>query len=131
VADIVGKEAWLKRKRRIRRKISGSSDRPRVSVFRSRRNFSAQAIDDSCGATLASISTESLRVKKDLKIEGNVLVENAKALGVQFAKILQEKGISMIVFDRNGYAFMVWSRPSPRVRAKAGFSFNEAGQYAR
>ena len=105
MADIVGKEAWLKRKRRIRKKISGSSDRPRVSVFRSRRNFSAQAIDDGCGATLASISTESLHVKEGLKIEGNVLVENAKALGVQFAKILQEKGISMIVFDRNGYAF--------------------------
>ena len=99
MADVVRKEAWLKRKRRIRKKISGSSDRPRVSVFRSRRNFSAQAIDDGCGATLASISTEDLHVKKGLKIEGNVLVENAKAMGVQ------EKGISMIVFDRNGYAF--------------------------
>jgi large subunit ribosomal protein L18 len=74
-------------------------------VFRSRRNFSAQAIDDGCGATLASISTESPHVKEGLKIEGNVLVENAKALGVQFAKILQGKGISMIVFDRIGYAF--------------------------
>lgn len=105
MADIVGKEAWLKRKQRIRKRITGTSERPRVTVFRSRRNLTAQAIDDASRTTLASISTESLRIKEVLKIEGNVLVENAKALGMQFAKILQEKGISMVVFDRNGYAF--------------------------
>jgi large subunit ribosomal protein L18 len=103
--DKTTQEAWLRRKWRIRKKVFGLAERPRVTVFRSGKNFSAQAIDDEMGVTLASISSESPGIKSKLKIGVNVRMEDARALGLAFAKILQENKISKIVFDRNGYAF--------------------------
>ena len=84
----------IKRKSRIRSKISGSATLPRISVFRSNRYLSAQAIDDVNATTLASIhsKTDSLRVSK----------EGATTLGTAFAAKLKEAGITEIVFDRNG-----------------------------
>lgn len=103
--DTSSQARWLRRKKRIRKKVFGLAGRPRVTVFRSGKNFSAQAIDDERGVTLASISSESSGIKRELKIGANVRVEDARALGLAFAKILQGKKISTIVFDRNGYAF--------------------------
>lgn len=86
-----------KRKLRIRGKISGSVERPRVSVFRSNRYFSAQAIDDVANVTLASINGKKLALRANK--------EDAAKLGAEFAKVLKEKGINTIVFDRNGYEY--------------------------
>jgi large subunit ribosomal protein L18 len=95
-------EGRARRKRRIRKKISGSGDRPRVSVFRSSKHIYAQAIDDSSGSTVATVSTLSTDVKSAL--EGNK-TEEAKAVGAALAKVLKDKGIEQIIFDRNGYLY--------------------------
>jgi len=95
-------EGRERRKRRIRKKISGSGDRPRVSVFRSSKHIYAQAIDDSKGSTLATVSTLSDGVKESL--EGDKTAE-AKAVGAALAKVLKDKGIEQVIFDRNGYLY--------------------------
>ena len=90
----------LKRKEHIRKKISGTGDRPRMTVTRSNRHISIQIIDDTRGHTLASAST----LEKELnKIKGNVA--GAEQLGEVMGKRLMEKNIKSVVFDRNGYLY--------------------------
>ena len=91
------------RHRRIRKKISGTSSRPRLAVFRSARHIYAQAIDDSAGSTLATSST--LRIQKSLKKTYTGNKEAAKAVGTDVAKKLIEKSISTVVFDRGGFLY--------------------------
>ncbi len=87
----------LKRKLRIRAKISGSASLPRVSVFKSNRYLSVQAIDDVTATTLAALNSKVTGHKANK--------EGATALGVAFAATLKSAGISTIVFDRNGYQY--------------------------
>jgi large subunit ribosomal protein L18 len=87
----------VKRKRRIRAKISGTQELPRVSVFRSNRYFYAQAIDDVNGVTLASIDGKKLSLKANIK--------NATELAKTFSNTLKDKGIGKVIFDRNGYLY--------------------------
>ncbi len=91
------------RHRRIRKKISGTSLRPRLAVFRSTRHIYAQAIDDSAGSTLAASST--LTIQKSLKKTYTGNKEAAKAVGADVAKKLIEKSISTVVFDRGGFVY--------------------------
>ena len=91
------------RHRRIRKKISGTSLRPRLAVFRSARHIYAQAIDDSAGNTLAASST--LTIQKSLKKTYTGNKEAAKAVGADVAKKLIEKSISTVVFDRGGFVY--------------------------
>ena len=91
------------RHRRIRKKISGTSLRPRLAVFRSARHIYAQAIDDSAGSTLADSST--LTIQKSLKKTYTGNKEAAKAVGADVAKKLIEKSISTVVFDRGGFVY--------------------------
>ena len=91
------------RHRRIRKKISGTSLRPRLAVFRSARHIYAQAIDDSAGSTLAPSST--LTIQKSLKKTYTGNKEAAKAVGADVAKKLIEKSISTVVFDRGGFVY--------------------------
>ncbi len=88
-----------RRKRRIRKKISGTSVRPRMSVFRSLKHIGVQIIDDSTGATLASASTCEKSLKKE---RGNGNCEAAKVIGQTIAERAKQKGIEQVVFDRNG-----------------------------
>jgi len=91
------------RHRRIRKKISGTSLRPRLAVFRSARHIYAQAIDDCAGSTLAASST--LTIQKSLKKTYTGNKEAAKAVGADVAKKLIEKSISTVVFDRGGFVY--------------------------
>ncbi len=91
------------RHRRIRKKISGTSLRPRLAVFRSARHIYAQAIDDSAGSTLAASST--LTIQKSLKKTYTGNKEAAKSVGADVAKKLIEKSISTVVFDRGGFVY--------------------------
>ena len=91
------------RHRRIRKKISGTSSRPRLAVFRSARHIYAQAIDDSAGATLVASST--LTIQKSLKKTYTGNKEAAKAVGADVAKELIKKSISTVVFDRGGFVY--------------------------
>lgn len=88
-----------RRKRRIRKKISGNHDKPRMSVFRSLKHISVQIVDDNAGTTLAAASTYE-KAMKDRKGTGNVLA--AKAVGEMIAERAKQKGIERVVFDRNG-----------------------------
>jgi large subunit ribosomal protein L18 len=87
----------LKRKRRIRAKISGCASLPRVSVFKSNRYLSVQAIDDVTATTLVALNSKATGHRSNK--------EGATALGVAFAASLKAANISQIVFDRNGYQY--------------------------
>jgi large subunit ribosomal protein L18 len=95
--------ARLKRRQRIRRKISGSEARPRLSVFRSTRHIYAQIIDDGKGQTLVAASTLSGELKD--KLSGLKKADAAKEVGRLLAARAREKGISQVVFDRNGFIY--------------------------
>ncbi|CAM3232047.1 50S ribosomal protein L18 [Vagococcus sp. PNs007] len=89
----------LKRHGRVRAKISGTAECPRLNVFRSNKNIYAQLIDDVAGVTLASAST------LDKDISGGNKTELASAVGGSIAKKATEKGIKEVVFDRGGYLY--------------------------
>lgn len=89
----------LKRRKRIRSKISGTAERPRLSIFRSNKNIYAQLIDDVAGVTLASASTLDENVSDATK------VEQAAAVGKAIAEAAKAKNISAVVFDRSGYLY--------------------------
>jgi large subunit ribosomal protein L18 len=92
-------QARLRRRRRVRAKIRGSAERPRLSVFRSNRGIGAQLIDDVNGHTLAAVNwTES-----DLKSLGRM--DQAKRAGELLAQRAKEAGVETVVFDRGGYRF--------------------------
>jgi large subunit ribosomal protein L18 len=98
--QLVGRE---RRKLRIRRKLSGTAERPRVTVFRSLKHIYAQAIDDVTGNTLAHTSTLAADVKS--AIAESDKTDAAKKVGAAIAKALLAKGVSQVVFDRNGYLY--------------------------
>lgn len=86
--------------KRIRQKVSGSTERPRLAVFRSVKHIYAQVIDDAAGHTLAAASSNE---KNGVKSGGNVA--GAKAVGKLLAQRAQEKGVKTVVFDRGGYLY--------------------------
>ncbi len=85
-------------KKGIRTKISGTSERPRLSVFKSNRSIYAQLIDDLQGRTIASASSKDLEV-------ANATIDTAKTVGGKLAEKAKEAGVSAVVFDRNGYKY--------------------------
>ena len=95
--------ARSKRKKRIRSRVIGTSERPRLNVFRSLKHIYAQAIEDATGKTLVSASTRSSELKGSLRYAGNV--DAAKKVGELIAKKCLEKGIQKVVFDRSGYLY--------------------------
>jgi large subunit ribosomal protein L18 len=100
-ARLVGRE---RRKLRIRKKISGTQERPRLSVFRTAKHIYAQVIDDTTGSTIAHASTLS----KDIKGsggEGGNKTDAAKKVGTLIAQLCKAKNVEKVVFDRNGYMF--------------------------
>jgi large subunit ribosomal protein L18 len=93
-------------KMRLRKKIDGTSDRPRLSVFRSLSHIYVQVIDDRTGTTVASASTTESSLKGGLSTGakgGNV--KGAEAVGKAIAERLKTKGITKVVFDRNGFLY--------------------------
>ena len=96
-------ERRSRRKHTIRLKIVGSSERPRLSVFRSARHVYAQVVDDTQGVTLAAASTLAEDVKSQGKAKSKV--EAAKRVGEAVAKACLAKNIGQVVFDRNGFDY--------------------------
>jgi large subunit ribosomal protein L18 len=96
-------DARLKRQIRVRKKVRGTTERPRLNVFKSSRHIHAQIIDDISGVTLVAASTISPDIKSDLAYSGNV--EAAKKVGAAIAKKAIEKNIVSVVFDRNGFLY--------------------------
>jgi large subunit ribosomal protein L18 len=115
---IVGRE---RRKLRIRRRIEGTLERPRLSVFRSARHIYAQVVDDAAGTTLAHSSTLSRDVRTEAA-EVNKL-DAAKKVGQAISKLLLAKGIDKVVFDRNGYLYHGRIRALADAARAAGLKF--------
>jgi large subunit ribosomal protein L18 len=93
--------ARLRRHARIRRRISGTQSRPRLSVFRSAVHIYAQVIDDTQGRTIVAAST----AEADLKKTKGTKSDQAKAVGAEIAKRAKAAGISQVIFDRGGYLY--------------------------
>lgn len=94
-------EMRLQRHKRIRATLSGTAEKPRLNVFRSNANITAQIIDDTKGVTLVSAST----LESDLKIKNGGNVEAAKLIGAEIAKRAKKANIKEVVFDRGGYLY--------------------------
>ena len=94
-------KARLARHARVRKKVSGTTEIPRLSVYRSLKNIYAQIIDDTTGKTIVSAST----LDADLKANYGGNKEAAKAVGLAIAKKAAEKNIKTVVFDRGGYVY--------------------------
>lgn len=93
----------LKRKKRIRKRISGTPSRPRLSIFRSARHIYAQVIDDTAGQTLVAASSLEKAVKEKPKFESKVSMANF--VGKLLAERAISQGIKTVVFDRNGFLY--------------------------
>ena len=114
-------EGRARRKARIRNKISGTSERPRLSVFRSARHIYAQVVDDTGGGTLASASTLS----RDLRgtLESDDKTGAARKVGALIAKMCLERSVEKVVFDRNGFLYHGRVKALAEAAREAGLSF--------
>jgi len=95
--------ARLRRQKKVRKKIRGTAERPRLSVFRSTRHIYAQLVDDESGRTITGVSTLTAAVRDKLPASGNI--EAAKRVGRAMAERAREKGVTRVVFDRNGFLY--------------------------
>lgn len=110
-----------KRKLRLRKKIRGTTERPRLSVFFSGRHVYAQVIDDDKGCTLVSACTLQEGIKEGEKMLGNI--EGAKKVGRAVAAAAVEKNITAVVFDRNGYLYHGKVKALADAAREAGLQF--------
>ncbi|GAC1410700.1 MAG: 50S ribosomal protein L18 [Actinomycetota bacterium] len=108
--------ARLRRHRRVRKRVAGSQERPRLAVFRSNRHIYAQVIDDLQGHTLAAASTLKLEVEGDKKAA-------ARKVGAELAKRAKEAGVSKVVFDRGGNQYHGRVREVAEGAREAGLEF--------
>ena len=97
------KRIWLKRKKRISKKIVSTVDRPRLSVYRSAKHIYGQVIDDTTGTTIVAASSNEKAVKDQPKFESKV--DKAVFTGKLLAERAMEKGVKQVVFDRNGFLY--------------------------
>lgn len=110
-----------RRKLGIRHRISGTTERPRLSVFRSGKHIYAQVVDDSSGMTIAAASTLSCDLKESVK-EGTK-TDSARKVGALIAQICLGKTVDKIVFDRNGYLYHGRIKALAEAARKAGLKF--------
>ncbi len=111
-------------KYRIRKKMTGTTQKPRLSVFRSELHIYVQVIDDMSGQTLASASTVDAKVKGTMSkgvAGGNI--KGAELIGTTIAERLKEKGITKVVFDRNGFLYHGRVRAVAEAARSAGLEF--------
>ena len=113
--------ARIKRHRRIRNKISGTAQQPRLAVFRSNQHMYAQLIDDTAHNTIVAASTMESEIASKLSSTSNV--EAAQAVGEALAKKALEKGITEAVFDRGGYIYHGKVKALAEAAREAGLQF--------
>ena len=121
VKKISRSEVRENKHRRIRSRLSGTPEKPRLSVFRSNNHMYAQVIDDEAGNTIVSASTVQEDVKKGLDKTNNV--EAAKKLGEVIAKKALDNGIKTVVFDRGGYIYQGKVKALAEAAREAGLEF--------
>lgn len=111
-------EIRLRIHKRIRQRVAGTEERPRLAVFRSLNHIYAQVIDDGQGVTVAAAAT----TEKDLRGKGGN-VEGAKLIGQKVAERAKEKGITKVVFDRGGYLYHGRVKALAEAARQAGLEF--------
>ena len=114
-------EVRAKKHRRMRNRLSGTAERPRLAVFRSNNHMYAQIIDDTVGNTLVSASTTQKDVKAELEKTNDVAA--AAYLGTVIAKRALEKGITSVVFDRGGFIYQGKVQALADAAREAGLNF--------
>jgi large subunit ribosomal protein L18 len=107
-------ELRARRHARVRARVSGTPERPRLAFYRSNRFVSAQVIDDTKGATLAAVHGRSFK---------GALTAQAEAVGAEIAKLAKGKGISAVVFDRGGYAYAAQVKAFADAARAGGLAF--------
>ncbi len=113
------REARVRRHRRVRKKVRGTAERPRLAVFRSNKHIGAQVIDDRAGVTLAAAST----VEADLASDATGTTEAATKVGERLAERAREAGVSTVVFDRGGFHYHGRVAALADAARKAGLEF--------
>ena len=121
ISKVSKSEIRRKKHARLRNRISGTAEKPRLSVFRSNNHMYAQIIDDTVGKTLVAASTLEKDVKDNLKKTNDV--EAAAYLGTVIAKRASEKGITAVVFDRGGYIYQGKVAALAEAAREAGLEF--------
>lgn len=114
-------KARLKRHLRVRKKITGTTERPRLNVFRSSKHVYAQIIDDIQGVTIVSASTQDKELKDQIGNGGNI--DAAVKVGSLVAQRAKEKGIGQVVFDRGGYLYHGRIKALADAAREAGLEF--------
>ena len=99
------REKIEKRHKRVRNSVEGTTERPRLAVFRSNNHIYAQVIDDECGNTLAAASTLTPAIRQKLGEDGSNNVAAAKLVGEAIAELCKEKKIEKVCFDRGGFQY--------------------------
>jgi large subunit ribosomal protein L18 len=120
-AQKVKQRRRLRRRHHVRRAIVGTSERPRLTVFRSSKHIYAQLIDDFTGATLAAASSNTADMRKSLKYGGNV--KAATSVGTALAEAAKSKGISKVAFDRGHYRYHGRIKALADAARKGGLQF--------
>lgn len=118
---IVKNENRKKRHLRVRKKMNGTPEKPRMAIYRSGLNIYAQVIDDVNGITLLSASTIDKEIKPGVTYGGNI--ESAKVVGKKVAERALAKGISKVVFDRGGYLYTGRVKALADAAREAGLEF--------
>jgi len=121
MAKTIGRLARQRRHVRVRKEINGTTERPRLCVFRSLNYIYAQVIDDTVGQTLASASDLDAEIKD--KIKGKKKIESAALVGSLAAKRALDKGVKKVVFDRGGYQYQGRVKSLADAARKAGLEF--------
>lgn len=114
-------ELRLKRKKRIRKKMTGTDERPRMTVFRSGRHIYSQLIDDTKGITLVAASTTEKEIREQQNFENKMAA--ATYIGKVIAERALQKGITSVVFDRNGFLYHGRIKAVSDGARKAGLDF--------
>ncbi len=114
-------EGRARRKARIRKRVAGTGERPRLTVFRSTKHIYAQVVDDLGGATLAAASTLSPDIKGTLSEDDKTAC--ARKVGALIAKMCLERKVEKVVFDRNGFLYHGRVRALAEAAREAGLSF--------
>lgn len=115
------REARLRRKKRVRKRVQGTPERPRLNVFRSSRHIYAQIIDDTTGRTLAAASTLEKAFRAEQTWGGNIPA--ARIVGRLIAQKALERGIKTVVFDRNGFLYHGRVKALADAAREAGLTF--------
>ena len=115
----IRRESRLRRHRRVRKKVHGTAERPRLAVYRTNKHFSLQLINDDEGHTLASASS----VEAGLRSESGATVDAAKKVGQLVAERAKSAGITKVVFDRGGFAYHGRVAAAAEAAREAGLEF--------